>query len=667
VKSSNASYRRDIDGLRAIAVLSVVIHHAFDGHIRGGFIGVDVFFVISGYLISGIILRQIQEDRFSFLDFYINRLRRIFPALFLVLAATLGYSFVVLLPSEREVLGKHIAAGASFVSNFVFWGESGYFEKSSILKPLLHLWSLGVEEQFYILWPAILLIAFKLRLNLKHTLFIIFTASFIANIILSIHDPSGDYFLPISRFWELMAGAAIAFGEGLRPDSADGRTRWMSRVPVRHIVSVLGLILIVACAYKFRGRFHFPGWWALLPTLGTVMVIAAGPYAVVNRMVLSSPPLVWIGLISYPLYLWHWPLLSFQRIIDKDPQAWVTLVLLGASLILAWATYIFVEKPIRHGLEKHKGATAAILLGLVIGMGGVGLTLWLNKGEWPGIASTSPINMQKINQAFGEKVFNTTPGMKLTRHGEMIVTEMGNSSQSVLFAGDSLLLHYAPRIQKLYDENRLDKKVFFVAGASCPPFPGVIKTGWFAHCNEMHEIVRKTATENQIGTVVLGASWAGYQGAGLMISRDGKEIPGHLPEAVEAEYANIEDFVREFQTAGRRVYLILPSPTHGKFDPQTAVSRTMTGYTIDAESQEGVSTETLRINREKIATRLRDISARTGAGIIDPFDDICGTGPRCSIFFADGDPKFADMMHLRPSFVMDHITVFDALVSTPPR
>lgn len=461
-----------------------------------------------------------------------------------------------------------------------------------------------------------------------------------------------------------MVGAAVAFGGTWCSDSSNALKARLSSVPVREIGSALGLILIIACAYKFRGRFHFPGWWALLPTLGTAMVIAAGPHTFVNRRLLSLPPLVFIGLISYPLYLWHWPLLSYQRIICSAPQTWVPVALVVVSLILAWATYAFVEKPIRYGPIKHKGMTAAVLVGLVVGMGGAGLALWLNKGEGPGSSAGSNLNMQAINQAFGEKVFNTTPGMKVTHYNEMIITEMGTGSQSVLFAGDSLLLHYAPRIQKIFDEKRLSSKIFFVAGASCPPFPGIIKTGWFAHCNEMHDIIRKTVNDNNIGTIVLGASWAGYQGSGLMVSRDGKEIPGHLPEAIEAEYANIEDFVRELQRPGRKVYLILPSPTHGKFDPQSIVSRTMTGYSIDPESQDGVSTETLKINRKTIATRLREIAARTGAETLDPFDDICGTGPRCSVFFADGKPKFADTMHLRADFVKDHITVFDAVVST---
>ena len=204
-------YRPDIDGLRAFAVLSVVLYHAFPQMVRGGFVGVDIFFVISGFLISKILFTEMTEHRFSFTIFYGRRIRRIFPALAVCLAAVLAYGFVALTPPELAQLGKHVFFGAGFLSNIVLWSESGYFDSAATYKPLLHLWSLGIEEQFYILWPALLWVVFRLKAKVGRLLAVLFLASFAINVALSITDISAAFYLPVSRFWELLAGA----GSGL--------------------------------------------------------------------------------------------------------------------------------------------------------------------------------------------------------------------------------------------------------------------------------------------------------------------------------------------------------------------------------------------------------------------------------------------------------------------
>ena len=204
-------YRPDIDGLRAFAVLSVVLYHAFPKVVRGGYVGVDIFFVISGFLISSILFTELTEDRFSFATFYGRRIRRIFPALAVCFTAVLAYGFVSLMPSELAQLGKHVFFGAGFLSNIALWSESGYFGSAATLKPLLHLWSLGIEEQFYILWPALLWIAFRFKANVGRLLGVLFLASFAINAALSVTDISDDFYLPISRFWELLAGAGLAW------------------------------------------------------------------------------------------------------------------------------------------------------------------------------------------------------------------------------------------------------------------------------------------------------------------------------------------------------------------------------------------------------------------------------------------------------------------------
>ena len=332
-------YRPDIDGLRAIAVLSVVIFHAFPSLLQGGFIGVDIFFVISGYLISKHIWDDLRTGSFSIKKFYARRVRRIFPALSVVLLACLLVGWVILTPGEYESLGRHIFAGSLFLSNFLFWKEAGYFDSAADTKPLLHLWSLGIEEQFYIVWPLFLALVWRFNKYLRWALLGVIGISLAYSVAVVRHDVVADFYSPFTRFWELALGAFLAY--------AIAQKLTLS-VPNRSILSWLGLGLIFVAAIVIKNSDPFPGALALLPTLGAALLIYAGEEAWLNRNLLSHRLLVWIGLISYPLYLWHWPLLSFVRIIESEtPSVELRTVLVVAGIILAWLTYKFVERPLR--------------------------------------------------------------------------------------------------------------------------------------------------------------------------------------------------------------------------------------------------------------------------------------------------------------------------------
>ncbi len=304
-------YRPDIDGLRAVAVLAVVSFHAFPQLTPGGFVGVDVFFVISGFLISTIILKAHAQNTFSYARFYARRIRRIFPALMLMLAASLVFGWFALTPNEFAELGRHAAAGTLFVSNLALWREAGYFDHEAQLKPLLHLWSLGIEEQFYLIWPLFLL---RFR-RATAALVAVVVLSFAANVWLVHSKPDATFYMPFTRFWELASGALLAQLALMAPngDALGGLRRFApflgdSRA-LRDALSVAGTLLVLAPVLRLSHTASFPGFWAALPVLGTVALIAAGQRAIINRRLLSAPPMVLIGLISYPLYLWHWPLL----------------------------------------------------------------------------------------------------------------------------------------------------------------------------------------------------------------------------------------------------------------------------------------------------------------------------------------------------------------------
>lgn len=348
-------YRADVDGLRAVAVLAVMGYHAFPEIVRGGFVGVDIFFVISGYLISGIIITALQDGRFSFAEFYARRIRRIFPALALVLAACFAWGWLRLFSEPFAELGKHIAGGAGFIANFVLWREAGYFDTAAELKPLLHLWSLGVEEQFYLVWPALVFLTWTRRIDLLLVILLALVGSLAYNLERIRWDLVGTFYSPVTRFWELMSGAVIACAtiDRRSPLSrlaglAIARAR-ASRA-VRDAVAWSGVLLVAASIFLLDRTRHFPGAWALLPVGGTFLLIAAGADAWVNRTLMARPWVVWIGLISYPLYLWHWPLLAFARIALNDaPPAVMRLAAVTAAIPLAWATYALVESPIRFG------------------------------------------------------------------------------------------------------------------------------------------------------------------------------------------------------------------------------------------------------------------------------------------------------------------------------
>ena len=353
------NYRLDIDGLRALAVISVVIFHAFSWLIPGGYAGVDVFFVISGYLITTNILNGLNESTFTIQGFYQRRVRRIFPALVTMLALVYAFGWFVLLASEYRQLGKHIGSGASFISNIILWQESGYFDTSSAVKPLTHLWSLGIEEQFYIVWPLLLWAIFKLRLHILTSTVVLTVISFGFGLWSLNNDVVGAYYSPINRFWEMLIGAILA-AVMLKRTYGEKATKW------QQAGSIGGLILIVFTMFSLDGQSSFPGWNALAPTIGAALMIGCGPQTLTARWIFSLRPVVWIGLISFPLYLWHWPLLTFARIIaSTTPSAGIRFGAVILAVLLSWATYRLIEKPLRFH-PRVKVVTGALVASMIV-------------------------------------------------------------------------------------------------------------------------------------------------------------------------------------------------------------------------------------------------------------------------------------------------------------
>ncbi len=492
-------YRPDIDGLRAIAVLSVVIFHAFPDALRGGFTGVDIFFVISGYLISKVILEKLDSGEFSFLDFYNRRIKRIFPALSATLAFAAIFGWLTLLDHEYKLLGKHILAGASFVSNFALWSESGYFDKAAETKPLLHLWSLGIEEQFYLIYPILLWAFCKNRKTRFYLIGALALASFAVNLYYVRAYPAATFYSPLTRFWELLAGCLLSLS---RPEKND-RNHQSPYSSYPNFFSAVGFGLILFGFLRVHAGMSFPGKWALLPVLGSILVIHSGERAAINRILLSNRLMVGVGLISYPLYLWHWVFLSFPRIIGgQEPGIIVRTAAVGAALLFATLTYFFIERPIRFSL-KHK-ATGPLLFAAVFLLGLGGLTIF----KYDGFPSRADAKLyavlgddkeQESLLEYSWKKYHLCTPQEIAEKAEKTdfytrcMQSKPSSKIDVALVGDShaehLFLGMAEALQ--------NKNVVYYEKSN-PPFLGI---------SDYDDIFRYIRNNTQIKVVVLTMAW----------------------------------------------------------------------------------------------------------------------------------------------------------------
>jgi peptidoglycan/LPS O-acetylase OafA/YrhL len=522
----NFPYRPDIDGLRAVAVLSVILFHAFPGALRGGYIGVDIFFVISGFLISSIILGNLASGTFSFWDFYQRRIRRIFPALILVVLASYLCGWFSLFAGEFLQFGKHTLAAAGFGSNFVLWSESGYFDQDAEKKPLLHLWSLANEEQFYLVWPLIAVLAWK-----RHFLWVcvgLLALSFAVNIALISSSAAASFYSPLSRAWELLFGAALAYCLTLSAATERGRGAWMKlhwgqTTLARSAMSWAGIGLIVFALAVLHKGSRFPGWWALVPCLGATMLLLAGPQAQVNRGFLSSRVMVWIGKISYPLYLWHWPVLAFMFLIEGVSASRTERFLaLALSFLLAWLTYRYVEIEVR---RRSSDRLSYGLLGLMLLCAGLGAATWGANG-FPGRA----ISQSAHSDLSWPASYGQTPEcLSRYRDGGYCML-IGEQAPDVALIGDSLANSYFFGLAAAYRAH--GHQLVQVGAGGCPPFLDVwsgfqSKEDWCLGVGD--KVLRRVAAEPGIKVVILAANWHLYAvGARLSPAQNENRPPWSL-------------------------------------------------------------------------------------------------------------------------------------------
>ena len=486
-------YRPDIDGLRAVAVLSVVAYHAFPKWLPGGFTGVDVFFVISGFLITRIVLDDLEAGSFGFVDFYARRVRRLFPALLLVLATSFAIAWIVLLPNEYAQLGKYMAAGAAFVANAVPWHEAGYFDSSAATKPLLHLWSLGIEEQFYALWPLLLWLGWKRRRSIPWIMAGVGIASFALNIAGIGKDAVGTFYAPQTRLWELACGGGLAWMGAPRKSA------------VSEALSVVGCLLLAWGMAMIDRTSSYPGALALVPVLGAGLVIAAGPQAWLNRTVLSNRLAVGIGLASFPLYLWHWPLLSFARIVEGDvPVAGTRIGIVLLSVLLAGLTWRFIERPVRLGWH---GVRIGMLMLLMTIAGGVGYATYGMNGlafRFPSIVAELTGYRYDFVKAYRQGTCFLTLEQRFEDFAKC--DSPSDTAPMILLWGDSHAAHLYPGYKALYGK---DFEIVQRTATTCAPVLGV-NFASNAQCEKINDGIYAWLEGKRSVTVVLAAIWTHY-------------------------------------------------------------------------------------------------------------------------------------------------------------
>ena len=645
--SRRSAYRPEIDGLRALAVLAVVIFHAFPGVLPGGFVGVDVFFVISGFLISGIIRRAVDDRAFSLVDFYARRLRRILPALLVVLVACLLAGYAFWLADEWQALGRHTFAGALFHANVALAAEpdGGYFRALGQSTPLLHLWSLGVEEQFYLVWPLLFAALVRWTRWPVAGVVAVLAASFALNLAWLPDAPADTYYLPFTRLWELLVGAAlVGLHQPLGRKSAEA-------------AALAGLGLIAVACVAIDGASPFPGWWAWLPTLGAALVIAAGREAAVNRVGLSARPVVWVGLISYPLYLWHWPMLVFGRAIWSDAQLWPgALLLVLASVALAVLTWRGIEGRVRHG----RGALAPVLM--LVALCAIA---WVGDRVASGQVPIAQSRLTRLVPSAPVLIRANRdwayPFPANFRKTEAFVAgeENPGRERAVLFIGDSYLEQYWPRVHHVVSAapDAMPTVQFFTRG-SCAPFRHEESRG--AVCGDFLDAALAAAAAARVDTVVFGGFWEAYFDTG----RAGEAGVRPLIELDSDTERQVLDrfgaMIRDLRGAHKRVFVIRSGPTDYAFDPRFMFSR-LTGERRNAP----VPVAPWQRQIGPLLDRLSAVATAAGAVVLDPVPSVCDAGA-CPVIGADGEPTHTDRGHMRPWFVIERATFLDqVLVSAP--
>lgn len=618
----SSTYRPDIDGLRAVAVLLVVASHLHVPHLAGGYVGVDVFFVISGYLISSIIVPQIAGGTFSLAEFYERRVRRIVPALVVMLAATVPLAWHYLFPTEMVAYARSLLAAVFACSNTLLWSWHGYFDTANDLKPLLHTWSLGVEEQFYLAFPLAAMLAARVRgaRAIRLTVVGVAVLSFVAACVVMRASPRTAFFSSALRAWELLLGSMLSQGYVRAPLSA----------AARNVCGVAGLAMIVAAAIVYSGSTVFPGLAALTPCVGAMLVIAAGERgsSVVARL-LSLRPMVFVGLISYSLYLWHWPVIVFANLrhagtcsaaaCNEPMSGAMRCGLFALSLVLATLSWRFVEMPFRSG--RLRPARRSLFAGSAFAVGAVAacaLLLLRTQGvparfTPDAVQAASHMDFDTFRPWRWNQCALALDAPSMAQYDQQRCLPFTPGAKHYLLLGDSHAAQLWPGLSATFPELQFGQAN--VAG--CNLLPAQRKSA-DAICRQMAEFVyRDLLPSHRVDTLVVSALW----------------YPNDLPAIAE-----LVEFARGY---GIDVVIVGPNVSY------TAPLPRLLGRLEQAHAMGEVG-RYADTSEAKLDAQMSDLARDVWrVSYVSFFADVCLRGV-CPAYAAPGQPMLLDSNHLTP-------------------
>jgi len=650
---TSAEHRADIDGLRAIAVVAVILFHFGVPWFSGGFTGVDVFFVISGFLMASIIVGKLQSGRFSVWDFYLARARRIFPALAALCGALLVFGWLSLDPIQYRRLALHAASSLTFLSNFTYWQEAGYFDVASHEKWLLHTWSLSVEWQFYLLFPILLLVTWKLFRS-RRALGIAVAAAFLLSLTLSIYVTprrlDTAYYLLPTRAWELLAGSLVFLvSSNVTPSRAVARS-----------LEIVGIALILAAAMMMGPLDPWPGYLALIPVAGAALVIVARN---TGSVITANPVARFIGLSSYSIYLWHWPVLvalRFQR-LEHDRRWAIGAIFL--SILLGYLSYRLVEVPTRRkGMWRSRPAEVLAMASVAAALVGSGLLAYQMHG-FPGRLGTDAAPFNAAAAAIDDWGH---PGRicRKVQPGADLCDSPGEGGPLVMFIGDSIAQEFYPR----YGELRHDRRdsTLFVTRSGCPPIRNIDGYPPGKHCGQYADFAWKEVRERTPQELFVVANWwtnffddSDHLFGATCITGPSGCSPVRDRDTLQRAFASLESDVREAVSRGVHVYIIGPMPISRIDYPQVRLAELAARHLplpIERPLDFNQSNRWFSFDQgpdsppQVLLQLLAAVAQHSGAELVMPQQYLC---PRHHCPFADGSgtPIYKDSVHLRKAYV----------------
>jgi len=638
-------YRPEIDGLRAVAIVPIILFHAGSESLSGGFVGVDVFFVISGYLITSIILNQLSHDRFSFLDFYVRRAKRILPALFLVLSVSVPLAVALMLPSALKDFGQSLISVATYSSNFYFRSSTDYFAPSADQIPLLHTWSLAVEEQFYLLYPALLY--FLWRKQRERALLIVglvATTSFALALLGSRNFPVSNFYLLPTRAWELLLGATASFLER-RPFVAT-----LDNALASGTLSLIGLALIVYSVFALGDQMPFPGAYALFPVVGAFLFVLFSNKRSISRSLLSAKPVVYIGKLSYSLYLWHFPVIVFAKFLQLQKEiylepAYLILITTGASIL----SFNLVENPIRHASLNGRGIMASVALASFV-FATIGFTMSNDTDFYKKYNQRQLRFLASLSEPRYEQDWNKCSKTALNR--PCVGGDRGAAASVVLFGDSHAFTLFHPLSERL---SKTHEKLILYTDGNCPPIleegNEQISDDCLARVRKIYETI---LSDKRVRAIVLVARWDWYiDGSPFDNERGGvgdksSNFLGKLRSEADRASLVSDLFARTFgklSKTGKKILIVDSIPEAGWNVPRKILAL------LDNDSEQSIDLSypyRAYLNRNRrFASLLDSFRNSDNVTIVEPSTVLCRTNVNgdCALTL-NGKPLYMDDNHV---------------------